>query len=356
MPIRSPQELIDHVETAIQIELSTVPPYLYAMLSMEDHESEPALLLRSIVVEEMLHAALTTNLLLALGGEPDFRGTGYIPTYPGLLPHHDPPLRLDLAPISPQSLVDVFMRIEQPETRGAIAEPDNYETLGQFYHAIEESLESLSQTQNLFSAPQLDRQLSDERYYRPVAYDADDSGGLMEINNLETAIDAIEVIVHQGEGLSEDRWADPEHRELTHYHKLLQIAGGASPLGSVRPVPTNPRSDEYPDLLRPVSELFNALYRGLFLVMSRIFEGGADQGRAVGVMYVLMADLSGRLGRFLVEQKLPDGGVAGPTFEVYEFESDDRVEEILNLAERCASTYPELSPVYETLRGLSFII
>lgn len=356
MPISSPHELRSHVDTAIQIELATIPAYLYGMLSIEDQSSEPALLLRSIVVEEMLHAALTTNLLLALGGKPDYESTRYIPTYPGLLPHHDPPLNVDLAPLTHQRLVDVFMRIEQPEVRGAPPEPDKYETLGQFYHAIEQGLESLSQTNNLFSEPQLEMQLSDKRFYRPVTYDAEDSGGLVEISNLETAIEAIEIIVHQGEGLSEERWADPEHQELTHYHKLLQIAEGNSPLGRILDVPTNPRTEDYPELLRPVSDLFNAVYRGMFLVMGRIFEGGDGQGRAVGVLYVLMADILSQLGRFLVGQSLPTNGVAAPTFEVYEFESDQRVDEILVLARSCANDYPKLSSVYEALQGLSFMI
>jgi hypothetical protein len=190
----------------------------------------------------MLHAVLITNLLLALGGTPDFQSTKYIPRYPSQLPHHDPPLDLNLAPMTQRQLVEVFMRIEQPEGHGAPAEPDNYETLGQFYHAIAESLEGLSELHNLFADPQLDRQMSDKSFYAPVAYDAEDSGGLVAITNLETAVEAIEIIVHQGEGLSEDRWADPDHKELPHYHKLLQIAEGVSPLGRVHDLPRSLQS------------------------------------------------------------------------------------------------------------------
>lgn len=356
MPIDSPHELRSHVELAIQVEMSTIPPYLYAMFSIEDHESEPALLIRSIVVEEMLHAALATNLLLALGGTPDFRSTEYIPAYPCGLPHHAPPLVLDLAPISRATLTDVFMRIEQPEAHGAPAEPDAYETLGQFYHAIEEGLERLSTNHDLFAEPQIERQMSDQRFYQPVAYDADDSGGLVAINSLESAIAAIEIIVHQGEGLRDDRWADPAHQELTHYYKLLEIAEGASPLGPVRDLPTNPRSLDYPQTLSRVSDLFNGVYRGLYIVMGRIFEGGEHQDRAVGVLYILMADVLAQLGRYLVSQHLPTGQLAAPTFEVYEFESDQRVDEIVELARQVAIDHPDLSSVYDALRGLSFII
>ena len=51
---------------------------------------------------------------------------------------------------------------------------------------------------------------------------------------------AIDVIVHQGEGLNDSKWADEAHQELTHFAKFLQIAEGTSPIGSLRPLPVNP--------------------------------------------------------------------------------------------------------------------
>ena len=69
--------------------MSTIPPYLYAMYSIKDQKSDAACLIASIAVEEMLHLALTTNLLLALGGEPDF-GVDLVPTFPSVLAHHQP--------------------------------------------------------------------------------------------------------------------------------------------------------------------------------------------------------------------------------------------------------------------------
>lgn len=356
MPIETTRDLHDHLELAIQIELATVPPYLYAMYSIDDLDSQAALLLRSIVVEEMLHAALVTNILLATGGTPDFASTRYMTKFPTELPHHDPPLRLDLAPCSSELIERVFMRIEQPEIRDAPAQPDRFETLGQFYHALEIGIEELAETTDLFADPQAESQLADPRYYRPVALDAEDSGGLILVNDLESAREAIEIIIHQGEGLSDERWADPGHQELTHYHKLLQISQGASPLGRVRPVTTNPRISEFPASIQPVAELFNAIYRGLFLVLRRIFEPGPNQARAVGVLYLLMADVLSQLGRFLVEQPIEDDAQASPTFEVYEYSSDQPLEEVIELAERCSDAYPELSTVHEALRGLAFIL
>ncbi len=240
MPIETPQDLRDHLALAIRVELTTVPPYLYAMYSIEDQASKPALLIRSIVAEEMLHAALASNVLLAIGGEPDFASSAYMPAYPSDLPHHAPPLRVNLAACTPELLRDLFMRIEQPEVHGAPDEPDEFETLGQFYHALEHGLKRIDDTHDLFAEPQLDRQLADPSFYAPVAFDAEDSGGLGAIANIEAANEAIHVIIHQGEGLSDDRWADPDHQELTHYYKLLSIYEGESPLGPVTPLRKNP--------------------------------------------------------------------------------------------------------------------
>ena len=47
-------ELREHLQMAIGVELSTVPPYLYAMYSIVDQTSDAALLIRSVVAEEML--------------------------------------------------------------------------------------------------------------------------------------------------------------------------------------------------------------------------------------------------------------------------------------------------------------
>lgn len=356
MPIETIQDLHDHLELAISIELATVPPYLYAMYSIEDLDSEAALLLRSIVVEEMLHTALVTNILLATGGTPDYATTRYMTRFPTNLPHHDPPLAIDLEPCSRDLIERVFIRIEQPEERDAPAQPDRFETLGQFYHALELGIEKLAQATDLFADPQAEAQLSDPRFYRPVTFDAEDSGGLLLVDSLDSAREAIDVIIHQGEGLSDERWADPSHQELTHYHKLLQISEGSIPLGRVRPVRTNPRTGEFPTAIQPVSDLFNAIYRGLYLVLNRTFAPGTNQGKAVGVLYFLMADILSQLARFLVIQPIGNGQLGSPTFEVYEFEGSEPLDEVIALAERCAQTYPELSTVHEALSGLEFII
>ncbi len=352
MPIESPQDLREHIELAIKVELATIPPYLFAMYSIEDRDSEPALLIRSIVAEEMLHAALASNLLLAVGGRPRFDTTALMTTYPGLLPHHVPPLELRLAPLSQTLIRDVFMKIEQPEDHDAPAQPDVFESLGQFYHALELGIADLSERFDLFGDPQTSSQLSDPAFYAPVAFDADDSGGLLLIDSPESAEAAIEVIVHQGEGLSTERWADPGHQELTHYAKLLQIASGVSPLGNVLAVRPDQRTAELPEVLQPVSNVFNASYRYLFFVLADLFGPLEDKGRTVDRLYQLMVDVMSELAHFLVRQPIGGGEFAGPTFEIFEFDSEDRKGELAGLAGRVVELHPDLGHVAETIASL----
>ena len=315
MAIRTPGQLRGHLAVAMRVELSTIPPYLYAMYSIEDPHAEAARLIMSIVAEEMLHLALAANLLTAIGGEPGFLDTDLQPTYPGLLAHHRPDLPLHLAPASVGLVRSTFMVLERPGAAAAPPEADSYHTLGQFYAAVESAFEELSAARPLFAPGAEARQLAGHHMYGPVEFDAEDSGGLVPVTDLASAKEAIEVIVHQGEGLGEHRWADPSHQELTHYAKLARIGDGTVPLGAVLPVRTDPRSADYPDHVRRISDLANATYRALFHVLDALYRPDVDRRPLVRALYGLMAGTLGPLARHLTTMPLGDGTVAAPTFE-----------------------------------------
>jgi hypothetical protein len=348
MPIRTVEDLRAHISLAIEVELSTIPPYLYALYSIEDQASEAALLFRSIVTEEMLHLALATNLLLAVGGEPAFGGALSTPRYPSPLAHHRPELTLNLAPCSDELIRNMFMVIERPERRDAPPEADAFHTLGQFYHALEIAIERLAKSGSLFENPQRSRQLADPSFYAAVADDADDSGGLMLIDDVASADAAIEIIVHQGEGLSDERWADPSHQELTHYYKLESIACGETPLGTIRPAATNPRTSDFPDDFRPVSGLFNALYCFALHTLGDLFEEREDKARLVDRLYSIMLNGMGPTARYLMTLPLPGGLVAGPTFEIHEFRQQHSAE-IQALIISVKAQHPQLGLPLESL-------
>jgi hypothetical protein len=352
MPITTPEELRTHLELAIGVELSTVPPYLYAMYSIEDQSSEAALLIRSVVAEEMLHAALAANLLLAVGGNPDFTSPDLLPRYPSDLPHHKPTLTLNIKRASEQQVKELFLVIEQPEVHADPPEDDIYTSLGQFYHAIEKGLARVASTHDIFANPQIERQMADASYYQPVEYDAEDSGGLLLIDNIEAANEAIHIIVHQGEGVSDEKWADPLHQELTHYHKFLQIADGTAPLGKVVPALANPHIAEFPPVARDVAELFNAAYRYVYITMDGIFQANTNRDALVGRLYKLMSRVLSPLAHHLMTLPVGEGYVAGPTFEVYDFGDSDPWDHLTALAAHVAEEIPSLHPVAEAVANL----
>jgi hypothetical protein len=322
MAILTPEQLREHLAVAMRVELSTIPPYLYSMYSIADPEAEAARLIMSIVAEEMLHLALAANLLTAIGGEPAFLDADLQPAYPSLLAHHRPDLPMHLAPASVELVRSTFMVLERPGAAAAPPEADDYHTLGQFYAAVESAFEELSAAGPLFVPGADARQLAGHHMYGPVEFDAEDSGGLVLVTDLASAREAIEVIVHQGEGLGEHRWADPSHQELTHYAKLARIGHGTVPLGAVLPVRTDPRTADYPRQVRPISDLVNATYRALFHVLDALYRPDADRRPLVRALYGLMAGTLGPLSRHLTTMPLGDGTVAAPTFELVDLGSD----------------------------------
>ena len=75
------------LEAAVKLELSTIPPYLCALYTIHPEGNDEAkLVIRSVVVEEMLHMVLAANVLNAIGGDPRVAGPEHAPRYPHELP------------------------------------------------------------------------------------------------------------------------------------------------------------------------------------------------------------------------------------------------------------------------------
>jgi rubrerythrin len=356
MAIDSIEALRTHLQWAMRVELSLVPVYLFAAYSICDARSESSKLIISVAAEEMLHATIDANLLVAIGGEPKFYEPGFAPSYPMRMPHHDPPILLELRRAS-RDVLDLFCTIEKPQGRGAVPEDDQYETQGQFYHAIELAFERFA-GDDLFAHNRVDRQFADPSYYAPVAFDADDSGGLEPITDMGSVRRALDTVIHQGEGLSDERWADPAHQELTHYYKFLALRDGDKPVGDVWPAAANPKAEDMTPPLRDAAVLSNAVYSLLLVTMDELYQPMAPEARGsvVGRLYALMKDVLGPLARFLMAQPIAAGSDthAGPPFAFHSFSlPDTAVDEVWHLAQASAAVYPELAPVAAGLESLS---
>lgn len=346
MPIDTVEDLRAELQAAIQVELTTVPPYLYAMYSIEDRANTATKLIRSVAAEEMLHATLMANVLLGVGGEPRFYDPEIMPRYPGPLPHHSPELILELAPCTPDVVEEVFLTIERPGAPGAPDQLDAWESQGQLYHAVEHAIRRFDADGDLFATPQRDRQLHDPHGYVTVKYDSTASGGLIVVDSLERAIEATEVAVHQGEGLSDERFADPTHRELTHYSKFLMLLDGQVEIGAVHNAVHSPALVSLPDQIQPLAEFSNALYSYLFVLMDRLFAADTpDRHHLVGTLYGTMVALLAPVARCLMTLPVSASEVAGPPFEYYEFGDVDHAEaELRELGAALGSSHPSLAP------------
>src|SRR5690348_11011843 len=144
MPIKDIASLRRHLQWAIELEHSTIPPYLTALYSLHPGKNDEARgVILSVAIEEMLHLTLAANVLNAVGGVPHLDHPSFLPSYPTYMTHSNKAFKVPLGKFSKETLA-VFLQIEKPIAHSGLPEDDNYETIGQFYEAIEDGLRHLS--------------------------------------------------------------------------------------------------------------------------------------------------------------------------------------------------------------------
>lgn len=104
------------LQTALEVEHATIPPYLTALASIKNsfnHEIHKVI--RSIVIEEMMHLTLVANILNAVGGKPLLYSKDFLPHYPSRMPGGlQPDLIIPIEKLSLGLIRNIFMKIEQP--------------------------------------------------------------------------------------------------------------------------------------------------------------------------------------------------------------------------------------------------
>src|SRR5258705_12486939 len=103
--IKTVEQLREHLQIAIELEHSVIPPYLCALYSIEDGTNTAAARsLHDVMLEEMLHLTLAANVLNAIGGKPDLIHAEFVPQYPSYLPHGNDTIVLNLARFSREAV------------------------------------------------------------------------------------------------------------------------------------------------------------------------------------------------------------------------------------------------------------
>jgi hypothetical protein len=359
--IQNIEELRAHLQAAVELEHSTIPPYLCGLYTIRNGRNETAAeIIRTVVVEEMLHFVLAANVLNAVGGSPSVDFPKFVPAYPATLPlGTGGKLEINLLKFSEEA-IDTFLAIEKPAKPAAphllgtilsvapakhvpvepgqladmLRRGEFYDSIGDFYEAIEEGLKGLEgrgqkEGKTIF-VPDDGFQITRDYYYN--------SGGeAFPVTDLDTALQALRIIVDQGEGYDReifdgDDVSFGEQRELAHYYRFNQIKLGrcyvagdtaaSGPTGAafevdyggdavwdMMPNPSLERLPEGP--IREAGAEFSAIYTDLLRMLHAAVNGKPEQLIPGVVQMFTLKDSA----LSLMRTPLPSGGNAGPCFQ-----------------------------------------
>jgi CDGSH-type Zn-finger protein/uncharacterized Fe-S cluster protein YjdI len=264
-PAPTREQLLHVLYEAAELEHNLMCTYLYAAFSLKDGEDKQLsaaetdavkrwrTAIVNVAIDEMGHLAAVWNITAALGGAPRF-GRFNFPLDPGYLPAG---VVVKLAPFS-EAVLQHFIHLERP--RGS-PEPDgagfeqahytrvinhprltpmgrDYDTVGEFYERLEADLRTFVELHGEDGAfcgdPAL--QLS------PTEVDL---VGAQPVQCLNTAIEAINAIIQQGEGA-------PADVSGSHFQSFLAIRAEHQALKAADPAfePAHPAAVN-PVLRRP---------------------------------------------------------------------------------------------------------
>ena len=346
------EQLIHLLTEAAELEHNILCSYLYAAFSVKsgveeglsEHEAEAVARWRRVIlnvaVEEMGHLAIVNNLLVAVGGAPHFNRPN-LPVAEGYLPSC---FTVRLTPLS-RATLDHFIFLEHPEgsliqdhdTFGAESEvvresadlqltpsAEDYETIAELYGMIREGLHSLVRRRGALAFVAG----SDARQIGPEIVEL---SGVSVVTDLPSALQALDVIVEQGEGSSQDS-------EDSHFVRFNAIRNEWKQLNAVNPAfePAHAAAHN-PVMRRPADatdrvwitapdavshlDLANAIYGQVLVLLEEAYApavSGTDRRAFFQAAMFLMQALS-TLGQKLARLPAsPDhpGVMAGLTFTV----------------------------------------
>lgn len=327
-------ELSVYLQKAIELEHATIPPYLTAMISLKPGSNdEIRKLIHSVVIEEMLHMSIAANILNAIGGHPVINQPGFIPVYPGPLPMNSSSgFIVPLERFSKAGVKNIFMEIEEPEDPILFQEKlrrydlttASYATIGEFYRAIQQKIGALAD--NILPGHPA-RQMVTSLFSR---------NQLFPILTRQQAINAIDIIIEQGEGTTSSPLGTGN--DLAHYYRFEEIYKGkrlvkdpAQPNGyiygppipfdetAVFPISANTHLQDLPcntaeeKELKRMAYTFSYSYTKLLNGLHNAFNG--DPGfiaHTMGLMYDIKL-----IGQQLAATPFPGrpGETVGPPFE-----------------------------------------
>jgi hypothetical protein len=341
-----------------------------------------------VAKQEMLHLAINSNLITALGASPHLSR----PNLPQPARHYPSGVRLSLLPFGEQALRH-FLFLERPEgmdiddaeglaaVDGAVPVMDEEEiaphlqefaTVGHLYRSIEAGFRRLAEKwgeDKLFIGP-VEAQANGKLFGWPQ---------LEPITDSAAAVRAIESIVEQGEG-PRGNWRNAHFgRFLGILNEYLEMLAANPGLDVARPVlpalVRPPESGEDVDLITDprtarIAELGNVAYEVLLQMLYRLLchvDETDEQVEAlakvsIGLMFDVIEPLGDIVTTLPVGPTHP-GRTAGPSFELF-YQPDyllphrqaawilmgEHLGEAADLADRDQDTEPRLRAVAQAMR------
>jgi hypothetical protein len=326
--------VIDALTIALRLEFATIPFYLYSLYSLDRSKNGTiASIIKSVVIEEMLHMALVCNVMNALEQTPAIDDPDCVPTYPGPLPGGiEDRLTVHLERYSLAQLA-TFLTIEEPETplnfpvlSADVAQPPL--TIGRYYSELKTQIEALSDGDFVRAGR---NQVGDDIILNARV-----------VTNVQTALAALDIIIEQGEGTNQSP-GEVVGSDYAHFYRFMQISkgrkliknSGAGPdapadqqyiyagdkitfdAQGVFDIPRDPRASDYQpgSDAREAMDGFNRQYVALLKRLQLGFSGTPTV--LDDALHVLMPAL-GSAARKLASTPAPQGGRLGPSFEYIE--------------------------------------
>lgn len=367
IPVQTREELVSLLCEAAELEHGLACSYLYAAFSLKttlDDGLQPDQLeavdrwrhtIMEVAEQEMLHLALVSNLLTAVGAAPHLRR----PPIPHRSPYYPAGITIELSGFDEATLTR-FIFLERPEhveiedaildhpsvdldvdvpvaAPGALAVPDesadadvdtaslSFSTVGHLYQTIEAALVHLVEQRGerrVFIGPPVAQATS-------AYFELND---LVPVTDLASARQALEVLTTQGEGVQGD-WSEAHYGMFLAVRRELRDLRRRDPdFEPAQPVIDNPTEAALAvdggqgaagrsalELMR----LFNNAYTLMTLMLVRFFAHTDETEAALRTLargsVDLMEDVISPLGELLARTPVRSGDArtSGASFEFY---------------------------------------
>jgi len=359
--IKNREELIFLLSEASQIEHMVMCQYLFAAFSLKQDASEGLDVtqleavkrwernISAIAVQEMIHLAIASNLLISIGAVPFF----YRPNFPQHARYFPLGFQFVLLPFGEQGL-EHFLFLERPEgmvledavdldlletspkrpttpttadDEEVVPEAQDYATVGHLYRGIEQGFRYLvdkyGEKQVFIAPPEI--QANQQDFGWPE---------LIPVTDLASAIKVIETIVEEGEG-ARGSWQEAHYgkflRMKKEYRELKQQDPNFEPARPVLAAYVRSPSDITGNVVlitdpitADIVNLFNASYEVLLRLLNRFFVHGGETDdelqtlcdAAVNAMILVIKPLGQLIATLPIGPKAP-GKTAGVSFDIY---------------------------------------